>query len=181
MTLHDFFSIFDYKVTDGSEFLWSCFGQHARCIELTSDDVVGWVVFSKVTQEIFQAEVYNESALVAYRWMPDASRQAFVAECTQRNVPLSEAWDGCDFIDVGSLEEFMNHAKRLIDGENLDVNDEVEVKLSHDVIIALTMEAHRRNITLNEMMNIALREMLDKIESGEVTIEQLQQMVDAND
>lgn len=181
MNLHEFFTLFNYKITDGSEFLWKCFGDHARSIELSNDNVVGLVVFSKLTQEIFQAEVYNETAAIAYRWMSPVNRDAYRSECTTRNVSFSEAWDGCDFIDVETPEAFMKKAQNLIDGEKPDECDEVEIKLSNDEIVALSLEAHKRNITLNEMMNVALREMLDKIESGEITIEQLQQMVDEND
>ena len=177
MTLHDFFNLFDYKVTEGSEFYWNCFGPNCRFIELKNNEIGGSVVFSKLNQEIFQAEVYDEANNVAYRWMPSTAREKYFAECEDRNVPKMEAWDGCDFVDVETVNQFSDVVKSLIQGEppegDLEGDMDVELELPQHVIVFLSLEAHKRNITLNEMINIALREMLTKIENGEIDLNTL--------
>lgn len=177
MTLHDFFSMFDYKVTEGSEFYWNCFGPNCRFIELKNNEIGGCVVFSKEDQEILQAEVYDEAKNVAYRWMPPSAKEKYFTECEVRNVPKMEAWEGCDFIDVETVNEFSDIVKSLIQGEPLEGDFEgdmdVELELPHHVIVFLSLEAHKRNITLNEMINIVLRDMLTKIENGEIDLNNL--------
>lgn len=175
MSLHDFFTLFDYKVTEGSDFCWNCFGPNSRFIELKYNDIGGSVVFSKLDQEIFQAEVYDEAKNLAYRWMPTQAKIDYFAECEKRNVPKMEAWDGCEFVDVDSVSEFYGIVKSLIEGEDPDEDFpeddlDVELDLPHNVIVFLALEAHKRNITLNEMINIVLREMLTKIENGEIDL-----------
>jgi len=173
MSLHDFFTLFDYKVTEGSDFCWNCFGPNSRFIELKYNDIGGCVVFSKLNQEIFQAEVYDEAKNIAYRWMPPQAKIDYFAECEKRNVPKMEAWDGCEFVNVDSVSEFSGIVKSLIEGKDPEDDLEVELDLPHNVIVFLALEAHKRNITLNEMINIVLRDMLTKIENGEIDLNNL--------
>lgn len=47
----------------------------------------------------------------------------------------------------------------------MSMNDnrvEVELDLEEDVILRLALEAHKRDITLNKMVEILLQELIDK-------------------
>lgn len=39
---------------------------------------------------------------------------------------------------------------------------DVELELDNDVIVQLALEAHRRDVTLNQLLNDILREMVEK-------------------
>lgn len=48
------------------------------------------------------------------------------------------------------------------ENETTEGDEFIEITLPHDEIYALMTEAHKRDITLNQLINLILREMLDK-------------------
>ena len=61
-----------FKISGGSEYLWSCYGPHARYLDFTSDefDFEMSLVFDSITQEVYESSLYIKGS--AFRWQnPD--------------------------------------------------------------------------------------------------------------
>ena len=52
----------------------------------------------------------------------------------------------------------------MFKGESFDTRIQVPIDLDNDTMLKLCMEAHERNITLNDMVGLILQEVIDKHE-----------------
>jgi predicted HicB family RNase H-like nuclease len=48
--------------------------------------------------------------------------------------------------------------------ENVDTQETIEIDLEHDLLFQLMLLAHEQDITLNQLINKALREFIDEYE-----------------
>jgi hypothetical protein len=79
ITLKKYLEATQYKVYDGSEFLWKCYGPHARFLDCGNikDDLRApyWTtgaVFDAVTQEVYDLRMWNcpsDSNISVYYWI----------------------------------------------------------------------------------------------------------------
>ena len=155
-----------HKITGGSEYLWNCYPD-ARFIEYESDFSYVSLLHSTVTQEIYQAEVsvkaeaWNEDTR-PYRWLNPFYKDAMYTESKTRNVDPDQAWDDVKWIDLETEEDFLEKATAIFNGEEWDTRIQVPIDLEDEFILQLAMEAHKRDITLNKMVEIVLQEMIDR-------------------
>ena len=70
ITLKDFMEVIDYKITEGSEYLWHCYGEHAYRLDSWNQEQDGHtvsIVFDTRTQEVYEASAYDYGRNRAYR------------------------------------------------------------------------------------------------------------------
>ena len=81
-------------------------------------------------------------------------------EAVDRNVDPNVAWDDTNWVDLETEEDFIDKASKMFAGETFDTRIVVPLDLDNDTIIQLSMEAHKRDITLNQMVEELLRKMI---------------------
>jgi hypothetical protein len=168
MHLSQINDITEHRIFGGSEYCWNCYPD-ARMLEYESDFAYVSVIYSTVTQEIYEAEVSVKAQNwdkepKPYRWLNPEFKDGMIDESTQKNVDWSQAWDTISWVDLESEEDFLEKAKAIFNGEDFDERILVPVELDNDTIMALCMQAHKRDITLNELIQEILRNMLAKNE-----------------
>jgi len=89
-------------------------------------------------------------------------KNALYKESKKRKVDTDIAWDKVKWIDLEMKEDFLEKAKALFNGEECDTRVQFPVDLDDDTILKLSMEAHKRDITLNKMIEIILQEVIDR-------------------
>jgi hypothetical protein len=97
--------------------------------------------------------------------------QAYVAEHTEearsRQVNEKQAWDEVDYIDLEVDDDWMQKAL-AIEAEEVDYDNRVQVPLTldDDQMFELMRMAHERDITLNELVEDILRDVIRVHETG---------------
>lgn len=157
----------DHKITSGSEYGWQCYGLNARYMDYESDFANVSVIFDTTNQTVFSAEVsvkreaWSEDSR-PYRWLNPAFKDAMYSEALTRNVNPNQAWDNVEWIDLEVEEDFLEKAVAIFNGDEWDTRISVPLDLEDDLILQLAMEAHKRDITLNKMVEIVLQTAIDQ-------------------
>lgn len=89
-TLNDYLKTIHYRITDGSEFLWDCFGDKAYCY--THLKYSSWgcecefnVVFDTLDTLVYMLEFYDYHSDTSYRWIHPEYKEEYDAEAIRRN------------------------------------------------------------------------------------------------
>lgn len=156
-----------HKITSGSEHGWTCW-DNARYLDYESDFAHVSVVYNTKTQSIYQAEVSIKTEMWSkdmrpYRWLNPLTKAAYVAEADKRGINADQAWDDVEWIDLETEEDFIEKATAIFNGDDdFDTRIQVPLDLADDVLLHLAMEAHKRDITMNKMVEIVLRQAIEQ-------------------
>lgn len=153
--------ITDHKIIGGSDYQWNCYPD-ARYLDYQSTHANLSVLFNIYSQEIYSAEINDNEDTVRYRWLNPAYKDAMVAEAKERNVDPDQAWDDVKWTDLEVEEDFLEKAQAIFAGKEFDNRIQVPLDLEDDLLLHLAMEAHKRDITLNKMVEIVLQEAINR-------------------
>ena len=180
ITLKQFLEAGNYRITEGSDFGWRCYGHDAYMLDVLIggfDENSSTIVFDRKTQEVFEVTAYDYANERAYRLTNidyvDARRQ----EATSRSVSNKEAWEGVDYIDLETEEDLLEKLTAIMSNKEYDTKISIPVDLEDDVLHNLMLLAHKADLTLNEYVEQILREEFAKPEyhkpkSWTVTLEE---------
>jgi len=158
MHIKEINEILDHKIFEGSEYCWSCY-PNGRFLDYTSDHAQVSVVFSTEDQRVYQAEIWpsEESQLPIYRWIDPEFLPAYKAECQARGTDFNIALDTISYVDLEVPADFLEKARAIFNGKTFDPRIQVQLDLEDEVILQLAIEAHKRDITINQMVDQILR------------------------
>ena len=166
MKLSEVNQALDHKITSGSEYQWNCYPD-GRYLDYESDYAHVSVIYSTVDQTIYQAEIsvkreaWDEDKK-PYRWLNPDYKDALYKESKKRKIDPDIAWDDVKWIDLEMEEDFLEKATAIFNGEEYDTRVKIEFDLDDSSILKLATEAHKRDITLNKMIEIILQEVIDR-------------------
>ena len=83
-------------------------------------------------------------------------------EAESRNVNFNEAWDDVDYIDLEVDDDFIQKCSAIKAGKDYSTDISVPIDLPDDLLLAAAINAHNQNITLNEYINNAIRDLLEE-------------------
>ena len=166
MHLSQINEITDHRITGGSEFGWNCYPD-ARYLDYESDFAHLSVVYNIHDQQIYQAEVSVnadawEEEPSPYRWLNPDYKDDMIAESKKRKVKWKQAWDDVKWVELETKEDFLEKAKAIFNGEKFDTRIQIPINLDDPTMLKLFIEAHKRDITLNKMVEIILQEVIDR-------------------
>lgn len=165
--MQEFMECVNYRVSEGSDFTWDCWGPHAYRLDSWNGDHDGHtitIVFDTQDQVTYSLEAFDYARNRAYRWMAPAAREAYIEEASRRNIDHKEAWDDVDFVDIDSLEDFWEKAHAIVAGEDYDTRVQVPLELPDDQLFELMKLAHEQDITLNQLVEQVLRDAIKRHE-----------------
>jgi len=166
MHLADVNEKLNHKIVSGSDYQWNCY-PNARYMEYESDYAHVTVIFSTANQEVYEAEVsvkrdaWSED-MRPYRWLNPDSKDFMIAEAEQRNIDWQQAWDDVKWIDLDVEEDFFEKCIAIFNGQGFDKRVQVPIDLDNDTLLKLFTEAHKRDITLNQLITEILQKMIDE-------------------
>jgi len=171
ITIKDFMETVNYKITEGSDYGWSCFGPNAHCLDswngLYEDG--GYTVtcvFDTKDQTVYEMEAYDYRRERAYRWQNPDYIQTYKEEAEAKGCDGDQAWDDVKFVDLEMPEDMLEKARAIIAGEDYDTRVSVPLTMDDDQLFDLMKLAHQRDITLNQLVENILREVIDMHETG---------------
>jgi len=161
ITLKQYFETINYRVSEGYQFQWQCYGPNAYGLEsvdnrCTDGHSVG-IIFDTQDQTVYQVEVHDYKNYRSYRLNNPLFNDARRQECTSRGLDPDEAYDKVKFVDLETTEDFLEKATAIIKGEDYDTRVSIPLELPDAMLFALMKQAHYQDITLNEHMENVLK------------------------
>ena len=166
ITMQDFFEVTNYKISDGHEFLWSCYGPNVHILdsELTEDNdflATCSIVFDKKTYVVYEAKVYDYINNRAYRMIHPDYKEAHDEESYSRKIDPDQAWDVIKFIDLDVKNDWIEKASAIMNGEKYDERVSIPLEFSKDELYKFMLIAHELDITLNQFFENVAKEAID--------------------
>ena len=174
ITMKEWMELVDYKITEGDSYGWSCFGPNAY--QLSSWNGVhgkgGYsfnIIFSTKSHKVYEVEVCDYTNDRAYRMINPDYVKKHNKEAKHRGELGNQAWDDVDYVDLEVDDDFFQKSLSIKAGEvNYDNRVQVPIDLPDDMMFEMMKMAHERDITLNQMVEEILKQVIEKTESGEL-------------
>jgi hypothetical protein len=152
LSLRDFFELIDYRITEGSDYGWQCYGGHAHAIDCAADNYGLTVIFDRQDQTVYEVTVCDYRNDRAYRMIDPDYAAAHGAEAQERGVDADQAWDEAKYVDLETEEDFVEKARAIIAGEDYDTRISIPIDLPEHELLELFKMAHARDMTFNEFV-----------------------------
>lgn len=169
ITLKDFMETVGYRVTEGSDYCWNCYGATAYRLDYWNQLQDGHsisIVFDTRTHVVYEATAYDYPRERAYRLINPLYAQAHREEAQDRSVDERQAWDDVDYVDLEVDDDFLGKARAIVAGEDYDDRVEVPLTLDDDQLFDLMRMAHEQDVTLNQLVEDVLRNVIQVHQTG---------------
>ena len=179
ITIKEFMEVIDYRITEGSEYMWSCYGSNAYRLD-SWNGVHGKggysfsIVFSTKTQKVYEVSAYDYTNDRAYRMINPKNQEKHRKEALARDVNLDQAWDDVNYIDLEVDDDFIQKCLSIKAGEDYDTRVSVPVDFTDEELLTYMTMAHERDMTFNQFVEQALREAIENVKDGRLTKEDAQ-------
>ena len=179
ITMKEWMELVDYKITEGSDYGWSCYGPNAYTLDSWNGvhGVGGYsfsIVFSTKSQKVYEVTVCDYTNDRAYRMINPKNVEKHRKEAEHKSELANQAWDDVDYVDLDVDDDFFQKALAIKDGESYDTRVQVPVDFSDEELLQYMKIAHERDITFNELVEDALRHAISEYEAGRLTKEDAQ-------
>jgi len=168
MNIKDFMEVINYRITEGSDFGWTCFGEHAFTLSSWNGEDDGWsfnMVFDTRDQTVYTVEVCDYQRKRAYRYFKPQFRDAYMSygKANQGNEDyLNQAWDDIKFTDLEVEEDWIEKARAIVAGSDYSTDVSVPLNLDDEELFTLMKMAHERDITFNQLCREAIQAVIDR-------------------
>lgn len=168
ITVKEFMEVIDYRITEGSEFTWDCFGDNAYTLSGWNQDHDGWsfnITFNTRDQTVFMVEACDYKHGRAYRrinpdWV-DAYRE-YGKNQDDSEEYLDQAWDNVNYVDLETDDDWIQKALAIKSGEDYDTRVSVPLDFTDAELLKYMTMAHERDMTFNSFIEEALRHAIDE-------------------
>lgn len=168
ITLKEFMEAVDYRINEGSDYGWPCFGPAAYSLSAWNGDHDGWsanVTFDTKDQTVYTVEVCDYKHNRAYRLInPDYEKAYRDYGKKEYAEYYNQAWDDVNFIDLEVGDDWIQKTLAIKEGRSYDTKITVPLDLTNEEMFNLMKMAHQRDITLNQLVEEVLWEVIRKEE-----------------
>jgi len=166
ITLKQFFEITNYRITEGGDYGWSCYGPNSHHLSAWNGvhSTGGWsanAVFDTETQTVYEVQVCDYTHNRAYRLIKPEFAEAHRLEAKQRGIRINEAWDDVKWVDLEVDLDWLEKAQAIVTGAAYDDRVQIELNLDEDLLFDLMKLAHKQDKTLNQLVETILREHIE--------------------
>jgi len=164
ITLKQFMETVNYRITEGSDYQWDCYGPDAYCLDSWNGDQDGHsltIIFDTRTQEVYEVQAHDYLNQRAYRYFNPDFKDNHDREASERGIDKNEAWDDLRYIDLDIDEDWLEKSRAIVAEEDYDTRVQVPVEFSDEELLTYMKLAHERDITFNQLVEEALRAAID--------------------
>jgi hypothetical protein len=168
--MKDFMEVINYRITEGADYQWHCYGPDAYMLDSWNGAADGYtvsIVFDKETQVVYEMTAFDYFKDRAYRWVNPIFSDARKSEAKQRHVDDSQAWDEVEFTELEVKEDMLEKARAIVKGEEYDTRVQVPLSLEDSQMFELMKQAHYHDMTLNDYVEQILKTAVNRLEQGE--------------
>ena len=172
ITLKQFLEAIQYKITEGSEYLWKCYGESAYSIDYWNgkfdDSVSASCIFDTKTQQVYEVQGWDEKAGVEYRWInPDYIKQV-KKEFKAKKIDFTQSIDERKFTDLDVEDDILAKITGMVAGIEYDKRIVVPLDLTEDEEYTLMKMAHKADMSLNKFVEYILTEEITRRQANNV-------------
>jgi hypothetical protein len=164
ISLKQWMEVVNYRITEGSNYGWQCYGPDAHMLDSWNGDQNGHsftIIFDTKTQTVYEVQAHDYVHNRAYRMINPDYAKANKKEAKQRGVSRKEAWDDVDYVDLETDEDWLNKAQAIVSGQDYDSRVDVPLDLEDELVFEMMKQAHERDITLNQYVELILKQAID--------------------
>ena len=167
ITMKEWMELVDYKITEGGDYGWQCYGPNAYALDSWNgiQSKGGYslsIVFSTKTQKVYEVSVCDYTNDRAYRMINPSKLEKHRKEAESREVNLNEAWDDVDYVDLEVVDDFIQKCLAIKAGEDYDTRVSIPVTFTDEELLKYMKLAHDRDMTFNEFIEEALQSAIDE-------------------
>ena len=182
ITMKEWMELVDYKITEGGDYMWSCYGPNAYTLDSWNGvhGAGGYsfsIVFSTKSQKVYEVSMCDYTNDRAYRMINPKNVEKHRKESEHRSVLENQAWDDVNYIDLDVDDDFIQKALAIQAGEKYDTRVQIPVDFSDEELLQYMKLAHDRDMTFNEFVEEALRHAIVEMEAGRLTKEDAQAFI----
>jgi hypothetical protein len=167
ITMKEWMELVDYRITEGSDYMWSCYGPNGYQLDSWNGvhDKGGFsfsIIFDTKDQTVYEVQAHDYTNDRAYRMINPGFQKKHRKESKKRDVEINEAWDGVDYVGLEVDDDFIQKCLAIKAGEDYDTRVEVPLTLDDDQLFLLMKLAHEHDLTLNEFVEDILRDVISQ-------------------
>ena len=165
ITMKEFMELVDYRITEGSNYGWQCYGDNAYMMDSWNGEQDGHsftVIFDTKDQTVYEVQAHDYVHDRAYRMINEDFLKKMKKESKRRDVNRAEAWDDVRYIDLEVDDDFIQKCLAIRAGEDYDTRVSVPIDMSDADLLVFMKMAHERDITFNELVEEALRQAIEQ-------------------
>ena len=165
ITLKEWMEIVDYRITEGSGYCWQCYGNDVHMLDSWNGEQDGHsftVIFDTKTQVVYEVQAHDYVHQRAYRMINPDFQKKNKKEAKRRDIDKNNAWDDVDYVDLEVDDDFIQKCLSIKAGEDYDTRVSIPLEFSDEELLTYMKLAHDLDITLNQLVEQALREALDR-------------------
>jgi hypothetical protein len=168
ITLKEWMEVVEYRVTEGSSFMWQCYGANAYSLDSWNGDQDGnsfTIIFDTKTQVVYEVQSHDYKNQRAYRLVNPDYKDQRNNESVDRKVSLDQAWDEVNYVDLEADDDWIQKALAIQAGEDYDTRVSIPIDLPEEELMVLFKMAHDRDMTFNDFIEQILREQLERLKA----------------
>ena len=166
ITIKDFMETINYKVTEGSDYDWTCWGDDTFTLDSwNGDNENGYsasITFDTETQVVYDANIIDYKNNRAYRMLNLNYSQAYFDEAASRNVDPNECTDDIQFIDLEVKDDFLEKARAIVNNKPYDTKTTVSLDLPNDELLKYMLMAHEQDMKFNDFIHLAIKGLISR-------------------
>lgn len=165
LTIKEWMELVDYRITEGGDFGWRCYGPDAYMLDSWNGEQDGHsftIIFDTKTQVVYEVQAHDYVHNRAYRMINPDYQAAHREESRGNSTLQNQAWDDVDYVDLEVDDDFMQKALAISDGEDYDTRVSVPLDFTDEELLKYMTMAHERDMTFNQFVEEALRQALEE-------------------
>lgn len=160
ITMKEWMELVDYRITEGSNYGWQCYGSNVYQMDSWNGNIDGHsfsIIFDTRDQTVYEVQAHDYVHDRAYRMVNEDFVKKMKKESKRRDVNRDEAWDNVNYIDLEVDDDFIQKCLAIRAGEDYDTRVSVPIDFSDADLLTFMKLAHERDITFNQLIEEALR------------------------
>jgi hypothetical protein len=165
ITMKEWMELVGYRITEGSDYMWQCYGSNAYALDSWNGEQDGHsftVIFDTKDQTVYEVQAHDYVHDRAYRMINEDFQKKNKKEAKKRDIDKDNAWDDVDYVDIEVDDDFFQKCLAIQAGEDYDTRVSVPMEFSDEELLTYMKLAHEQDITFNQLVERALREALDR-------------------
>ena len=165
ITMKEWMELVGYRITEGSDYMWQCYGSNAYALDSWNGEQDGHsftVIFDTKDQTVYEVQAHDYVHNRAYRMINEDFQKKNKKEARRRDVDKNNAWDDVNYVDIEVDDDFIQKCLAIQAGEDYDTRVSVPMDFSDEELLTYMKLAHEQDITLNQLVERALREAIDR-------------------
>lgn len=164
MTMQRWMEMVHFRITEGSDYGWECFGYNAYSLTSWDGNHSGTsfnITFDTKDQTVYMLEAHDFSNGRAYRWIAPTHQPQFMQEGIGRGVN-DEAWEGVEYVDLEVIDDWFEKATAIFNGESYDTRVQMPIDFTDEELLKYMKAAHEADMSFNQYVEEALRHAIEE-------------------